>query len=127
MSEPETVDGEKSPESWPLHEKVVKALKGSSPFGLLLAWAVFLPILMFLASSVEFGSRSPEICTGLGFGCRPGPVTSALIAVIYAIPGLVVVSLVLLVMTIFRASLRARLWMAGIGPPLSFFLFALLS
>lgn len=128
MSEPEIVDGrDRTPEPWPLHERVVKTLRGSTPFGLLLAWAFVFPILVLLMSSFEYANRSPEICTGLGFGCQPGPLLTTVLAFFYGVvPGVIAFSLLLLVMTIFKASLRVRLWVAGVGPPLGFVLIALL-
>lgn len=126
MSDPQIVGGQETPKPWPLHERVVKALKGASPFGLLLGWAVISPIVVLAARMAALADGRPEFCGGFDVDCM-NPLHATFWIVLFGIvPTLTAFLVLVLLLTVFGVPLRYRLWIAGLGPPLVFLFFAVI-
>lgn len=126
MSEPEIADGRETPKPWPLHERVMKTLRGSSPFGLLLGWGIISPIVVLAVRMTQFADGRPEFCGGFDLDCM-GPLHATIWITLFGIVPILAGFLALvLLLTLFRVRLRHRLWVAGLGPPLIFVLFAVI-
>lgn len=94
-------------------------LRALSPYGVLLGWGLVLPVAVLALASAEFAGRSPEVCQGLGIGCKPGPLTSTLLFTFLVIGPVLAGSLLLItVLHLFKSPLKLRVWIACLGPPL---------
>lgn len=98
------------------------------PFAVLAVWSIFFPLGIYGIVALGQAGDQPDTCYGLGWGCVPDAFTSAVLAMLYVGgPVLAVAFLVLVVMTVLRASLKARMWVAAAGPPVAWLVLALVS
>ena len=100
--------------------RAVGLWKSLIPVGILLGWAALSPLAVYVVTRVQQANDPPDVCYGLGFGCVPDATTSALLFLLFlGGPVLAIVLIVIVIATVMGVSVRRRIWMAALLPPLT--------